>query len=289
MGFAERNGFVKERTVQVDEIDRSLRNRLYNMVHRFSESSPMIHEELEYVVDRLGYQVESTTNRNWYIINTVLEGEDSSIPWYMPYEVIELFFEAKRLHCKECEYRSDDSCEYCGYTEWFRNVTTDINIMLEQEKSGYRLLNDKFVNIISDEELQEINKIIDSPYQAVKIHINKALALYSDRKKPDYENSIKESISAVESLCCIITGATGSQATLGSTLKKLEKDGGVVIHGALKTAFEKLYGYTSDSGGIRHGSIEFVNVASEDAKYMLVSCSAFVNYLTEKWIKYNLK
>lgn len=53
MGFAERNGFVKEKTVQVDEIDRSLRNRLYNMVHRFSESSPMIHEELEYVVDRL--------------------------------------------------------------------------------------------------------------------------------------------------------------------------------------------------------------------------------------------
>lgn len=65
MGFAERNGFVKEKTVQVDEIDRSLRNRLYNMVHRFSESSPMIHEELEYVVDRLGYQVKSTTNRNF--------------------------------------------------------------------------------------------------------------------------------------------------------------------------------------------------------------------------------
>ena len=285
MGFAERNGFVKEKTVQVDEIDRRLRNRLYNMVHRFSESSPMIHEELEYVVDRLGYQVESTTNRNWYIINTVLEGKDSSIPWYMPYEVIELFFEAKRLHCKECEYRSDDSCEYCGYTEWFRNATTDINIMLEQEKSGYRLLNDKFVNIISDEELQEINKIIDSSYQAVKIHINKALALYSDRKKPDYENSIKESISAVESLCCIITGATGSQATLGSTLKKLEKDGGVVIHGAMKTAFEKLYGYTSDSDGIRHGGIDFANAPAEDAKYMLVSCSAFINYLIEKQSK----
>lgn len=285
MGFAERNGFVKEKTVQVDEIDRRLRNRLYNMVHRFSESSPMIHEELEYVVDRLGYQVESTTNRDWYIINTVLEGEDSSIPWYMPYEVIELFFEAKRLHCKECEYRSDDSCEYCGYTEWFRNATTDINIMLEQEKSGYRLLNDKFVNIISDEELQEINKIIDSSYQAVKIHINKALALYSDRKKPDYENSIKESISAVESLCCIITGATGSQATLGSTLKKLEKDGGVVIHGAMKTAFEKLYGYTSDSDGIRHGGIDFANAPAEDAKYMLVSCSAFINYLIEKQSK----
>ena len=49
--------------------------------------------------------------------------------------------------------------------------------------------------------------------------------------------------------------------TLGSTLKKLEKDGGVVIHGAMKTAFEKLYGYTSDSDGIRHGGIDdIVNI-----------------------------
>ena len=287
MGFAERNGFAKEKTIQIDEINKSLRNRLFNMVHKFLEHSSMIHEELEYVVDRLGYQVETTTNRNWYIINKVLEGGDSSIPWYMPYEVIELFFEAKRIHCEECEDRSSDSCEYCGYTEWFRKVTIDINSVLEQEKSGYRLLNDKFVNIISSEELQEIRKIIDSPYQSVKIHINKALTLYSDRKKPDYENSIKESISAVESLCYIITGTTGSQATLGSTLKKLEKDGGIVIHGAMKTAFEKLYGYTSDSDGIRHGGIDFTNAPAEDAKYMLVSCSAFINYLIEKQSKIN--
>ena len=150
---------------------------------------------------------------------------------------------------------------------------------------GFYLFENKLFLIEEDEELQEINKIIDSPYQAVKIHINKALALYSDKKKPDYENSIKESISAVESLCCIITGATGSQATLGSTLKKLEKDGGVVIHGAMKTAFEKLYGYTSDSDGIRHGGIDFTNAPAEDAKYMLVSCSAFINYLIEKQSK----
>jgi len=125
-------------------------------------------------------------------------------------------------------------------------------------------------------------------YESVSKHMTKALELYSDRKKPDYENSVKESISSVESMCSIITGLSGGAATLGNTLKKL-KENGVNIHPALENAFKQLYGYTSDSGGIRHGSIEFVNVASEDAKYMLVSCSAFVNYLTEKWIKYNLK
>lgn len=36
---------------------------------------------------------------------------------------------------------------------------------------------------------------------------------------------------------------------------------------------------------IRHGGMDFKNAPAEDAKYMLVSCSAFVNYLIEKWSK----
>ena len=46
-----------------------------------------------------------------------------------------------------------------------------------------------------------------------------------------------------------------------------------------------LYGYASDENGIRHGGIDFKNAPAEDAKYMLISCSAFVNYLMEKWSK----
>ena len=55
--------------------------------------------------------------------------------------------------------------------------------------------------------------------------MQKALELYSDRQKPDYENSVKESISSVESMCSIITGLSGGAATLGNTLKKLKENG----------------------------------------------------------------
>ena len=67
-------------------------------------------------------------------------------------------------------------------------------------------------------------------------------------------------------------------------LKKL-KENGVHIHQAMEKAFLSLYGYTSDEDGIRHGGIDFRNAPSEDAKYMLIACSAFVNYLIEKHIK----
>ena len=71
---------------------------------------------------------------------------------------------------------------------------------------------------------------------------------------------------------------------MGKTLKKL-KDRGVYIHPAMESAFSSLYGYTSDENGIRHGGADFNNAPAEDAKYMLISCSAFVNYLIEKWSK----
>ncbi len=157
-------------------------------------------------------------------------------------------------------------------------------MILEEEKSGYRFINDKFVNIVNEIDLNAISEATKSQYNSVNTHISKALLLYSDRKNPDYENSIKESISAVEAMCCIITGMTGAQATLSNALKKLEENG-LVIHGALKSAFDKMYGYTSDSDGIRHGGIDFKNAPAEDAKYMLISCSAFVNYLIEKHSK----
>jgi hypothetical protein len=43
-----------------------------------------------------------------------------------------------------------------------------------------------------------------------------------------------------------------------------------------------LYGYTSDSSGIRHALQDEPNLDFVDAKFMLVACSAFVNYLTDK-------
>ena len=54
------------------------------------------------------------------------------------------------------------------------------------------------------------------------------------------------------------------------------------IHGSLMAGFLKLYGYTSDEDGIRHAILDEPNVGLVEAKYMLVSCSAFVNYLIEK-------
>ena len=152
--------------------------------------------------------------------------------------------------------------------------------LLKDENQPFQLYKNRVVPLISGLELSELNAALKTPYAPVNKHIAKALNLFSDRKNPDYENSIKESISAVESICRIIAGMKG-KVTLGEIFDKL-KDNGIEIHGAMRTGFEKLYGYTSNSDGIRHGGIDFTNAPEEDARFMLVSCAAFVNYLVAK-------
>jgi hypothetical protein len=156
------------------------------------------------------------------------------------------------------------------------------NRVLEQDKAGYRFLGRIVSPITSPAELAEVQHAIQSGdgLTAVSQHIARATELLSDRQQPDYRNSIKESISAVEAVCCLITGG---KATLGEALKVLDKT--LPIHGALKQAFERLYGYTSDAQGIRHALLDEPSLGLEDAHFMLVVCSAFVNYLKAKLAK----
>lgn len=155
------------------------------------------------------------------------------------------------------------------------------NYILQREMSGYRFSGTTLVPITDAEELEAIHKAmgLPSPLQPVRVHLSSAVALFSDRKAPDYRNSIKESISAVEAMCKILTG--DEKATLNTALRQLE-NAGIPLHSALKQGFDKLYAYTGDVGGIRHALLDESTLDFDDAKFMLVSCSAFVNYLAAK-------
>jgi len=90
------------------------------------------------------------------------------------------------------------------------------NDVLESEMSAYRFVGKYITQITSKEEISEIEEALRTPLKPVRIHLEKSLELLSDRKSPDYRNSIKESISAVEAVCKIITG--DKKATLGKCL-----------------------------------------------------------------------
>lgn len=154
------------------------------------------------------------------------------------------------------------------------------NAVLERELSGYRLVDGVVTPITSEDELQAVHDAVTGRdrLEPARKHLQCALRHLSDRKAPDYRNSIKESISAVEAACKIVTGKAG--ATLGVALDELERKRS--LHPALKKAFNSLYGYTSDAEGIRHALLEEATLDFDDAKFMLVCCSAFINFLAAR-------
>lgn len=268
--FSKRNGY-EDCSLELESVSDAIKGRILGVFYREEyNDADWLHLSttgIEDMMIEMGIPYEFPDNRIVKSRNAsklekyILKSEE----WYLIFDFVEKYL-----------FISND--------ETREKMTKEFNRILEEEVSAYRILDGMVIPITSKSELSTIEEAINIEYESVKTHISKALTLYADRKKPDYENSIKESISAVESMCCIITGLTGGTATLGKALKKL-KDNGVHIHSAMESSFSSLYGYTSDENGIRHGGIDFTNAPSEDAKYMLVSCSAFVNYLMEKWRK----
>ncbi len=275
-GFSDRNGIKQINTdIQVNNFDKRTRVQLFNLFNKVYDvlygedrwNSIAVQKFFQDVYDDI-FCITIDTRK-------VIDDDNffKNIQEFImnaSYDEVLTFIEGI------ADYWDDEfkKIEYNSY-----DIYNIFNNLFKTEYVGYRFIN-KLISPITDEvELNSITESMQNENDIVKEHFEKAHRFLADRDCPDYENSIKESISGVEAMCEIITGARGGQATLGNMLKTLE-DKGVAIHGALKSAFNILYGYTSDANGIRHaGDIGGEFSTFEEAKFMLISCCAFVNYL----------
>jgi hypothetical protein len=80
------------------------------------------------------------------------------------------------------------------------------NKVLARERAAFRFSGAVLVMITNEEELAEIGRSLsENPAAAVREHIKRATEMYSDRVAPDFRNSVKESISAVEAAVRFVT------------------------------------------------------------------------------------
>lgn len=279
MKFSQRLGITPvEKILQIDSIDEELKNSLWSVLTAFYWER----------FDRPKWDMGSRVD---YISRSNIGSLFQALWLYYfkkPIDTIPTYFYDDRdgLGILRQYFFSADWFEVYDFIEFVAvhgpeqqkdNFVSACNSFLERENSAYRFINGQIAEISSSEEISEIEDAISkaTPFYGVKQHLNAAITMLSDRANPDYRNSIKESISAVESLCKTVSG--DEKATLGAALKALEKKG--LMHPALKSAFSSLYGYTNDTDGIRHALMAESNLTSADARFMLISCSAFINYI----------
>jgi len=265
MRFSERYGYNPRNVLQLEVMDKVLRMKLWNAWVRYCswDVYPLNWRELaaRYWDVFFAYPLDHFRGLRHEVASEHIKKGFFGLEWWGVYDFLE--FTAEHVH-KE-------------WSQKFRNICNEV---LECENSAYRFVGTQIAPITSETEIRAVEEALEkaSPLTGVHTHLERALEHLSDRENPDYRNSIKESISAVESLARIITGS--DKATLGGALKEMDKH--VSMHGALKQAFSKLYGWTSDEDGIRHALMDKGDMSFSDAKFMLVACSAFVNYLVGK-------
>ena len=266
--FSERKGYKKvSEIIQKDGISDELRNSIWNILDTYVWN----HLDFKGPYPRQE-KIEDFTFNLWHSF------------FMLPVDQIPGPNSQKLSHIRHYYFKSEwykiyDLVEFIDQYFQFNHFQKSINEVLEKELSGFRLIDHIFVDITDDQEIQMLEETFkDDRFGGVNQHLKRALELLADRENPDYRNSIKESISAVESMCKVIT--KNDSATLGDALKILERDH--KLHPALKGGFSKLYGYTSDEDGIRHAMSEEPNIEASDAKYFLMSCTSFINYLKSK-------
>lgn len=149
------------------------------------------------------------------------------------------------------------------------------NTVFEQEKARFRFVSNLVTRITSHEEMAEVEKAANT--EEAGSHIHQAIELYRDRTSPDYRNSIKESVSAVEATYRRLTGE--KHKDIGGAIAAMESKG-MQLPKSLKAGFSKIYGWASGESGVRHALMEDDRTVTEaEARLMLVMCSAYVNYL----------
>ena len=261
--FSERYGYIQPSTILIREkMTEEIINSICSTYDLLAQYNNRFYEELEkylwrfFLNNRLG---DFYINRGHYIVATDYLKAD--YPWYKKMDLIE----------STLSFLENDN----NYKEIF--FVDTLNSEFKRLNFAYRIIDGQIVEVTSDIEILSIETALKSPSNGVNEHLQTALKLLSKRPKGEYRNSIKESISAVEAIVREITG----ENTLN--FKKIENKG-VIIPSALRISLEKLYGYTNhESTGIRHALMDDSNVPDADeAIFMLVSCSAFINYLNKK-------
>jgi hypothetical protein len=243
--FSQRIGVVEAPSViQLETISEPLRNSIWNLLVSLfggGESGWWHIAELasqfffKLPVDEL--PIYNNRRREW------LKDHFYGMPWYEVYDFVEFVAEWYERAEVSQKYQKDQ-------------LHAIFNHLFEEELSGYRFVGGELVPLSSPAEVAAIESALSTTLTTglagAHAHITSALRLLAKRPDPDYRNSIKESISAVEALAKQL-GTSDSQGLAGA-LTELGKK--IPLHGGLRTGLLSLYGYTSDEGGIRHAMLE---------------------------------
>ena len=278
--FSQRYGYESvPEPMQLEELSGDLRREIWNAMRRHLDtkaSIDMYTDVIDYSDEEVSQFIENILGR---ILRRPEDEIDTSYDGVMSQfkslilqgsfnEVLDLVeIMSNDSECVEGEFVNSisESFERCAAAYWL-------------DKSNYPYKFFPRSNEAQGEATRKAIKTIrDGGMEGAATHLRDAAAHINARQ---FADSISDSIHAVESVARRIDPKS---KTLRPALNSLEK-AGLIKHPALKEAFAKLYGYTSDEQGIRHSLTDknSPDVDLDEAMFMFGACASFAAYLVNK-------
>ena len=221
---------------------------------------------------------------SWYCADS-LKNRILSCEWYQFFDFVELI--GYEIRAIENQYESEFLWEDDEYPHFrFSGYKDSLNKLFIRERVGWRLdkeghLQRALPKSLSS-RLEKTDENLRDEFEPARQHYQKARK-YALQPNPDPENSIKEMVSAIESIARTIYPRS---TTLGDALKNMRADG--FLPKMLVPMFEKFYAYTCAEPAIRHGAKESSSVKQMDAEMIMHIGAALIRYIIERRNEFDL-
>lgn len=120
----------------------------------------------------------------------------------------------------------------------------------------------------------------DSRLSSARKHFDKSLQFFRHPTRPDYENSVKEAVCAVEAAGKALF-PIAKASTLGDLVKWLGSTTEVSVPKAICQTLTGVYAFRSGGDGVGHGGASGGKATLEVTEYLLAVCASQIIYLVD--------
>jgi len=242
------------------------------------EGSPLgIKALIETIGVQLRQEIDYSSATDSWQCQDYLHGLVKESEWYQFYDIVEIV--AREVRTVEEHWRRQESPHHAQQiTKFgFQSYRRQVNDLFANDNIGWRLddqglLTREFPEPLA-RRIETIQKELADEFEPAREHYRKAVR-YANTRPIDPENSIKEIVSAIESVGRVLFPAS---STLGDVVKEMRRANALPAH--LVSVIEKFYAYACAEPAVRHGAPVPSRVIVDDAEFCLHLGAALIRYL----------
>ena len=200
--------------------------------------------------------------------------------WVKVYELIERLY-LKLESVNKYDINGNFEYEITSIGEVQDYFIKEIKNLIIEEKLGYDFNQGIFMRRGYIQTTKSINKVMsvltDPKLTKTRAHYMKAIEYFYNMRNSDYENTIKESVCALEA-SLIALFSPGIAKNFDVAIRKLQGMDTMQAPAPIIESIIKIYGYRNSGSGVAHATDKGLKVSAKEAELIMALTASYITY-----------